>query len=157
MQTDEILRHHVADLLDWDSAHIDLDRALHGLSPRLRGKVPVGVPYSVWQLVEHIRLAQRDILEFCIDDEYMERTWPDDYWPKEAAPPSAEAWTGTLRAIREDRAALRELALDPAIELTAPVPHGTGQTYLREILLAADHAAYHVGQIVSVRRVLGAW
>jgi hypothetical protein len=110
----------------------------------------------VWQLLEHVRLAQHDILDFCVNPDYREMRWPDDYWPA-PGPPSEEAWIESLVACRRDRDALIALARDPRIDLFARIPHGDGQTYLRELLLAADHAAYHVGQMVMVRQLLGIW
>ena len=153
---DEV-RRHVARVLDWKDAHATFDDAVDGIPPDARGRRPDGLPYSAWELVEHIRRAQRDILAFCAADAYREMRWPDDYWPDSPAPPSDEAWDESVAAVRADRAALRALAADPARDLLAPVPHGDGQTLLRELLLAADHAAYHVGQLVAVRRLLGAW
>jgi hypothetical protein len=122
-----------------------------------RGRTPAGLPYSPWQLLEHLRIAQHDILDFCRNPDYRELSWPDDYWPAAAAPPFAAAWDESIRQFREDRAALQALARDSAVDLGARIPHGTGQTYLRELLLAADHAAYHVGELIVVRRLLGAW
>ena len=138
-------------------AHAGFDKAVAELPEPLRGRVPHGLPYSPWQLVEHMRITQHDILDFCRNPAYQEVSWPDDYWPRSPAPPSAAAWDETLRRFREDRAALQRLARDPAIDLAARIPHGTGQTYLRELLLAADHTAYHVGELIVVRRLLGAW
>lgn len=151
------VRTHVARVLDWKDAHATFDDAVDGIPPDARGRRPEGLPYSPWELVEHIRRAQRDILDFCAADAYGEMRWPDDYWPASPAPPSDDAWETSVAAVRADRAALRALAADPARDLLAPVPHGDGQTLLRELLLAADHAAYHVGQLVAVRRLLGAW
>ena len=155
--TPEPLRRQLAALLDWRDAHTDFDGAIEGLPGELRGRVPAGLPYSPWQLVEHLRLTQHDILDFCRNPAYEELTWPDDYWPKEAAPPSARAWEESVEGYRRDREALRALAGDPAINLFDRIPHGSGQTYLRELVLVADHNAYHVGQLVAVRRLLGAW
>jgi len=151
------LRDHVAKLLDWQEAHVGFDRAVADLAEPLRGRVPSGLPYSPWQLVEHLRITQHDILDFCRNPAYRELSWPDDYWPRSPAPPSGSAWDESVRRFREDRAALQRLARDPAIDLAAPIPHGTSQTYLRELLLAADHTAYHVGELIVVRRLLGAW
>jgi uncharacterized damage-inducible protein DinB len=123
----------------------------------LRGAVPEGWEYSAWQLVEHLRIAQADILEFCLTAKYKEKKWPDDYWPKSPAPRSAAVWTKALADYRRDRKKFQRLAANPKIDLFATIPHGTGQTYLREIVLAADHASYHVGQIVALRRQLGIW
>jgi hypothetical protein len=154
---DAALREQLARMLSWEDAHVGFDAAVADLPDRLRGVAPAGLPYSPWQLLEHLRITQRDILDFCRDPGYAELAWPDDYWPRAAEPPSPEAWEESVRRCREDRAALQQLARDPAVDLTARIPHGTGQTYLRELLLAADHAAYHVGELVVVRRLLGAW
>lgn len=151
------LRDHVANLLGWQEAHAGFDQAVADLAEPLRGRVPAGLPYSPWQLVEHMRLAQHDILDFCRNPAYRELSWPDDYWPGSPAPPSASAWDTSIGQVREDRAALERLARDPAIDLAARIPHGTGQTYLRELLLVADHTAYHIGELIVVRRLLGAW
>ena len=151
------LRDHVVRLLDWNEAHATFDDAVAGLPVALRGRRPGGLPYSPWELLEHIRRVQRDLLEFCGDGGYEERKWPDDFWPESPTPPTAEAWDESVAAVRADRDALQALAADPARDLLAPVPHGAGQTLLRELLLAADHAAYHVGELVAVRRLLGAW
>jgi uncharacterized damage-inducible protein DinB len=147
----------IAAILDWEDAHAGFDRVMADLGYQLQGQIPQGLPYSPWQLLEHIRLTQEDILEFCRNPSYQERDWPSDYWPKNAAPPSASAWTQSLAACRRDRKALKELALNIDVDLMAKVPAGNGQTYLRELLLAADHTAYHLGQMVVVRRALGAW
>jgi hypothetical protein len=151
------IREALARALEWDDAHAGFEAAVAGLAPELRGRIPPGFPHSAWQLAEHIRLAQRDILEFCCDAEYLEREWPKDYWPPAASPPDESAWGSCLAAVRDDRAALVHLVRDSARSLVAPIPHGDGQTLLREILLVLDHNAYHVGQIVAVRRALGAW
>jgi uncharacterized damage-inducible protein DinB len=155
--SDDALRAHLRKLLDWQDAHASFDAAVDDVPPELRGKRPEGLPYSPWQLLEHLRLAQRDILDFCRDPEYAERKWPDDYWPADPMPPSAGAWDESVAAFRADRRELQRLASDPALDLFARIPHGDGQTYLRELLLVADHNAYHVGQLVAVRRLLGAW
>jgi hypothetical protein len=157
MAASESLREHLVKLLNWDDAHCGFDKAVDGLSAELRGVTPTGLPYSAWQLVEHIRIAQRDILDFCRDPNYAEKKWPDDYWPKDPKPPSDAAWQSSITAVRSDRDELSRLAADTEVNLLAPVPTGDGQTFLREILLAADHMSYHVGQLVYVRRLLGAW
>lgn len=148
----------VASSLDWDQAHVSLDNAIAGLTPDGRSKRPAGYPHSVWQLLEHIRLAQFDLLDFCINPNYShDLTWPDDYWPKEAAPPSEAAWDASVEQIKRDRAAFARFTTDGSVDLTATIPHGTGQTYLRTVIVAVDHCAYHVGQIVDVRRLNGDW
>ena len=155
-QTDA-LRAQLAKILDWQDAHATFDTAVQGVPPEMRGRQPEGLPYSPWQLVEHLRITQWDILDFCRNAEYREPRWPDDYWPDRAEPPSADAWDESIRRYRADRDALKSLAADADVDLFARIPHGTGQTYLRELLLVADHAAYHVGQLVAVRRLLGIW
>lgn len=147
----------IASLLDWEDAHAGFDKVVAGLPRKLQGQAAPGLPYSPWQLLEHIRLTQHDILEFCQSSAYHELDWPDDYWPRDASPPEASSWDQSVAAFRRDRQALKQLALDPTVDLLAKVPAGTGQTYLRELLLAADHTAYHLGELVVVRRALGAW
>jgi uncharacterized damage-inducible protein DinB len=155
--TDTALRQQLADFLDWKSAHVGVDDALKGLAPKLRGAVPAGFAHSVWQIVEHIRIAQRDILDFCTKAGYEEKNWPDDYWPAAPAPKNAAAWSAALAEYRRDRKAMQRLATNVRIDLFAKIPHGSGQTYIRELLLVADHTAYHVAQIVDIRRALGDW
>jgi DinB superfamily len=155
-QTD-LLRTQIASLLDWGDAHATFDAAVDGIAPEMRGRVPDGLPHSLWMLVEHLRITQRDILDFCRDPDYQERRWPDDYWPPTPAPPSDEAWEESIADYRTDREVLRAMAGDANLDLFARIPHGSGQTYLRELVLVADHTSYHVGQIVFVRRLLGIW
>jgi uncharacterized damage-inducible protein DinB len=157
MSDDNTWRAHVAKLLDWEDAHVGFDTAVKGIPPSMRGVVPNGWDHSAWQLVEHVRIAQADILEFCVSKKYAEKKWPDDYWPASPAPPRAAAWTGSIAQARKDCKALQQVATNPTIDLTSAIPHGSGQTYLRELLLVADHTAYHVGQIVALRRQLGIW
>jgi uncharacterized damage-inducible protein DinB len=157
MNDDSAVREHVSRLLDWEDAHVSFDKAVEGIPESLHSQRPSNLPYSLWQLVEHLRRAQHDILEFCRNPDYRELRFPDDYWPASATPPSSAAWHESIRQVREDREALQRLAVDPKVDLTARVPHGSGQTYLRELLLVADHTAYHVGELVMVRRLLGIW
>jgi uncharacterized damage-inducible protein DinB len=154
---DAALRDQLLRLLDWRDAHLGFDAAVDGLPSGLRGAPVEGLPYTAWQLLEHLRLAQHDILDFCRNPSYAQPAWPDDYWPASAAPPTADAWDESIRAFRADRDALKALATDPDVDLFAEIPHGSGQTYLRELLLVADHTAYHVGQFVVLRRLLGDW
>jgi len=154
--TDAQLRDQLVKLLEWKEAHAGFDKAVAGIPPDLRGKQPSGL-HSPWQLLEHLRIAQHDILEFCRNPQYEEMHWPDDYWPPSPEPPSARAWDESLERYREDRNAMQALARDTSLDLAAKIPHGSGQTYLREILLVADHCAYHVGQLIVVRKLLGAW
>jgi uncharacterized damage-inducible protein DinB len=155
METD--VRDHLARALSWAEAHMSLDDAVVDLPVPLRGRKPDALPYSPWQLLEHIRITQHDILDFCRNPKYKEIAWPDGYWPQSAAPPSDTAWDASVRQIRKDRAGLEALARDESLDLAARIPHGTGQTYLREILLVIDHTAYHMGELIVVRRLLGAW
>lgn len=157
METHAHLRDLLARLLTWEDAHVSFDAAVAGIPVAHRGTVPSGLPHSPWQLVEHLRRAQQDILDFCVNPKYEELRFPDDYWPLSAAPPSEAAWDESIDAVRRDRVALQQLARDARIDLSAQIPHGSGQTYARELVLAADHAAYHVGQLVLVRRALGDW
>ncbi len=151
------VRKHLARALDWEEAHVGLDAAVKGLPAPLRGVKPEGFPHSPWELLEHIRLAQRDLLDFCLNPDYKAGTFPDDYWPEKPAPPREASWGESVAAVRADREALKRLVLDPKRDLTARIPHGQGQTYLRSILLVIDHGAYHVGQLVMARKLLGAW
>lgn len=154
---EKALRAQLVKLLGSGEAHVTFERAVKGIPPALRGVVPIGDEHSAWQLVEHLRMAQADILEFCISKKYREKKWPDDYWPKQSAPRNAQAWRKAIEAIRRDRKKMQRLAANRNLDLLEAIPHGTGQTYLREILLVADHDAYHVGQIVALRRRLGIW
>jgi hypothetical protein len=147
-------------LLDGGQAHATFDAAVKDFPESLHGTVPDNLPYSAWQIVEHIRIAQRDILDFCrnTDGSYEPLSWPEAYWPKEPNPPTKAAWTGALHHLREDRKAFDALltAAD-AKSLTEPFPWGDGQNLLREALLMADHAAYHTGELIIIRRLLGIW
>jgi hypothetical protein len=154
---DSSLRDHLLKLLDAASAHVNFEHALRGFPEPLRGFKPGGSPYTPWQLLEHLRIAQSDILEFTRDPKHVSPSWPEGHWPKTEAPPSAAAWELSVRAFRADLAAMKKLVADPQTDLFARIPHGTGQTILREALLVADHNAYHLGQFVLLRRLLGAW
>ena len=157
MTDEKAWRDLVGKLLAWEDAHIGFEAAVEGIPPKLRGVRPLGAPHSAWEIVEHLRLAQIDILDFCINPHYEEKKWPDDYWPSSPEPPSKAAWDASIAQSLRDRQKLQKLAVNPKIKLTARIPHGTGQTYLRELVLVADHAAYHVGQLVLVRQLLGIW
>jgi hypothetical protein len=157
MDNTSALRAQLHKLLDWHDAHVPFSVAIEGIPAELRGTRADNVPYSPWQLLEHMRRTQHDILDFCRNPNYIELNWPADYWPDSVAPPSAAAWDESASAFQRDLAELKELCANPAIDLFAQIPHGNGQTYLREILLVADHNAYHVGELVLVRRYLGSW
>lgn len=135
---------------------MDFEAAVSGVPPELRGRRPPGLPHSLWELLEHLRICQWDILDYCINPGYREIA-SADYWPKTAEPPSPDAWDESVAAFRRDLGALKRLADDPKIALTGPLPHAPRHTYLRELLLVADHNAYHIGQMVQVRRLLGSW
>ena len=156
-KNDAALRKHLVELLTGGHAHATFEQAVKDLPVELRGKTPKGVEHSPWQLVEHLRLAQSDILEFSRDAKHQSPKWPDGYWPKERAPADEKAWDKSLRAFKKDLKEMSALVEDPKTDLFAKIPHGDGQTILREALLAADHNAYHIGQLVLVRRLLGAW
>lgn len=157
MTFDPAVRDLLARSLGWSDAHVSFDDAVRDLPVHLRGARPAGLPHSPWELVEHIRIAQRDILNFSVAEPYDELEWPAGYWPSSPEPPDAEAWEQSIAAIVEDRKRLEQLARDARIDLASVTPHGTEQTYFRELLVVLDHTAYHVGQLVIVRRILGAW
>ena len=154
---DKQLREHLCELLSGGNAHLDWKSALDGIPPKLRGVRPAGLPHSCWELLEHMRIAQWDILEFSRDPNHVSPDWPAGYWPKTEAPASAAAWDKSVKQFARDLAAMNKLATNPKTDLFARIAHGTGQTVLREALLVADHNAYHLGQIVLVRRLLSAW
>ena len=157
MNSDQAVREQVLYLLDGGGAHLTFDKAIAGLPVKLRGKRPRGLPHSPWKLLEHMRIAQWDILEFCRNPKHVSPDFPDGYWPRGDAPPDAGAWDRSADAFRADLRVMQELVADASSDLFAPIPHGQGQTLLREALLVADHNAYHLGQFVTVRRLLGAW
>lgn len=159
VNTDDLpsLRAHVAKLLDWEDAHAGYETAVSGIPEQDRGRAPDGLPYSPWQILEHLRITQEDILDFCRNPNYEERDWPAEYWPKAAEPPSAAAWNESVRQFKADRDALKQIAQDPKVNLFAKIPHGSGQTYLRELLLVADHTSHHVGELIVIRRLQGNW
>src|SRR3984885_410349 len=150
-------RQHLLDLLRGKNAHADFDATVADLPSRLRGVKAPGAPHTAWQLLEQMHIAQSDILEFSRDAKHKSPAWPDGYWPKTEGPPSAASWNNSLRSFRADLKAMAKLVADKKTDLFAEIPHGSGQTILREALLIADHNSYHLGQIVLLRRLLGAW
>jgi len=152
---DQAVRELLAKVLSWEDSHAGFDAAVDGIPEQFRG-TRAGA-HSPWELIEHMRIAQHDILDFSRNRDYHEMEWPKEYWPKSPAPSSTAEWDVSIEAFRKDREDLRQLALDGRIDLTAAIPHGSGQTYLREIVLAADHTAYHVGQLILARQMLGIW
>lgn len=155
---DTHLRRHLDNLLNMEGAHISFDDAVAGFPAALRGSKPAGAPHSAWELLEHMRIAQEDILDFCVNAKYVHsRHWPDDYWPKDPAPPDAQAWDASIAAFKRDREQMKQIARETN-DLYASVPTGDAkQTYLRALLLLTNHNAYHLGQLVAVRRALGIW
>lgn len=151
------LREHLSYLLKGGGAHLSFDKAIAGLPAELRGAKPPGVPHTPWRLLEHLRIAQWDILEFTRNPRHVSPPWPDGYWPDGDAPADERSWDRSVAAFRADLRAMQDLVADPTTDLFTPLPHGEGQTALREALLVADHNAYHLGQLVMVRRLLGAW
>lgn len=156
MENDRSLRDHLLTLLDSDHAHLKFDDAVKDFPSELRGRRPAGGPHSPWELLEHLRITQWDILEFTRDASHVSPEFPAGYWPATEAPPSDTAWDESIKSFRNDRRALAQIVADASIDLHQRIPHGSGQTVLREILLTADHNAYHLGQLVTVRRILGA-
>ena len=151
------LRDQVVELLGSNHAHANFDAAVRDFPAALRGKKVSKAPHTAWQLLEHLRIAQWDIVEFSRNPKHVSPPWPEGYWPPTPAPPDEKAWDKSVRRFRADLKAMQKLVADPAIDLFAPLAHGDGQTLLREALLLADHNAYHIGQLVLLRRLLGAW
>ena len=154
---DSTLRKNLVELLKGGNAHVTLDHALNGLDPALRNVRLAGSPHSVWESFEHMRLAQEDILRYTIDASWVSPKFPEGYWPKESVELTEEIWEKSVKAFSRDIGSLIELIENPNIDLTAEIPHGEGMSYLREVLLVADHNAYHIGQIVQIRNALAAW
>ena len=157
MTHDSALREHLVQLLTGSHAHVNFNAAIKGLPMELQGKRPEGADHTPWELLEHLRIAQWDILEFSRDANHQSPEWPGGYWPPTPAPPDEHAWEKSVRAFRRDLKALCDLVTDPATDLYAKIPHGDGQTILREALLTADHNSYHLGQLLMTRKLLGAW
>jgi hypothetical protein len=151
------LRQHLLELLNGGGAHARLEEVISGIPAKLRGQKPAGLPHSPWMLLEHMRIAQSDILEFSRSRKHVSPEWPKGYWPSREAPPSVAAWNTSIRTFRKDLKSMQDLVANPKTDLYARIPWGDGQTILREALLLADHNAYHVAQLVDVRRLLGAW
>ena len=155
--SDRSLREHVLYLLRGGGAHLDFEQALADLPESARGAKVSGAPHTAWRLLEHMRIAQWDILEFSRNAQHVSPDFPQGYWPPGEAPPDDAAWEQSLEAFWADLQAMQDLVSDPNTDLLAPIPHGDGQTILREALLVADHNAYHLGQLVMLRRMLGNW
>ncbi len=157
MTEDKALRQQLVDLLHGRGAHADFEQAIGGLPAKLRGAGVRKLPFTPWRLLQHMRIAQWDILEFSRNAKHISPQWPEGYWPPGDGPPSSAAWKASVSAFRRDRRQMQALVKNPATDLFARIPHGTGQTVLREAMLIADHNAYHIGQLILLRRLLGAW
>ncbi len=154
---DKALREQLRKVLGWREAHADWKQALAGLDPARRGVRPPGSPHSVWDLLEHARLGQRDILDFALDPKHVSPDWLSGYWPKNLAPADEAEWERSVKTFFDGLQEMENLVSNPRTDLFARIPHGTGQTFLRQVLLLMDHDSYHLGQLVLVRRLLGAW
>ena len=157
MDDDPDLRQHLVMLLKGKGAHLTFDEVINDWPAEARTRIPHGAPHSGWQLLEHMRIAQRDILDFCVKPDYIEPCFPDDYWPSDDEAPDDAAWTNSVKQFAHDLEQMQQLVADPKTDLRAKIPHGTGQTVLREALVVADHNAYHLGQLVLLRGLLGIW
>lgn len=157
MNTDQLLRKHLLELLEGGHAHATFDQVMEDFPAKYRGEVPSGLPHSAWMLLEHMRIAQWDILDFSRNPKYKGMKWPAEYWPKERAPRNTLEWEKSVHAFHGDLEAMKKLVSDPKTNLFAKLPWGEGQTVLREAMLVADHNAHHLGQLIDVKRVLGIW
>ncbi|MGM0546642.1 MAG: DinB family protein [Bacteroidota bacterium] len=157
MESEKTVRALLLEQLDSRNAHVDFDQSVQGLTFKQTGIRVEGVPHTIWELIEHMRIAQSDILEFCKNPDYEELDWPDDYWPEKSAPENKEMFNKSVRAVKDGIEKMRELIQDPKNNLQQPFSHGDGQTFFREAILIVDHNAYHIGQIVLIRRLLGSW
>ena len=157
LTNDQSLRKHLVAQLEGGNAYAPFDKIIANFPIKRRGEIPKGLPHSAWMLLEHLRLAQRDILDFSRNRKYVAAKWPDDFWPKNPSPPSDSAWDKTVKSFQDDMNTMKELITDPKTDLFAKIPWGDGQTILREALLVADHNSYHLGQFIDIRRLLGIW
>lgn len=154
---DRALREQLVEFLRGGSAHAELRSVVDDFPEELRDQKPKGSPHSAWQLLEHIRIALHDLYDFSTNSNYVQPDWPGDYWPREAAPPGIDAWEKSVKAVKKDLADFESLVKSPETNLYATIPWGTGQTILREVLLAGQHTSYHLGQLVSLKKELGGW
>jgi hypothetical protein len=157
MKYEQSVRKHTLYLLRGGGAHVHFDEVVSEFPPPLRTKKISNIPYSAWELLEHMRIAQWDILEFCRNPEHVSPDFPDGYWPHDESEPDEPRWHNSIQVFKAERRAMEDLVSDPALDIIAPIAHGSGQTILREALLVADHTAYHLGQMVVLRRILGCW
>jgi len=157
MDDQSSLRSHIVEQLTGQNAHAGLQKSIEGLERKDLGVVPEGCAHSVWMLVEHIRIAQYDVLDFSRNPNYKPLSWPDEYWPENPSPADQSEWNRTVSSIHKDRQQMVNLVEDTENDLLEPFPHGNGQTLFREAMLIVDHNAYHIGQIVQLRRIMGNW
>lgn len=157
MESEKTVRALLLEQLEGKNAHVDFNQAVQGLTYKQSGIKVEGMPHTIWELIEHIRIAQHDILEFCKNPDYQEINWPNDYWPQESKPSSKDTFEESLKAVSDGLQEMRELIRNPQNNLQKPFSHGDGQTLFREAMLIVDHNAYHIGQIVLIRRMLGSW
>jgi DinB superfamily len=157
MDTDKALRKHLVELLQGGNAHVKFDDVIENFPPELRGQKAANLPHSAWMLLEHMRIAQWDILEFSRNRKHKSPAWPKGYWPANDDPPTAAQWNASIKQFRSDLKEMEDLINNPKTDLLGKIPWGDGQTILREALLVADHNAYHLAQILDVRRLVGAW
>jgi DinB superfamily len=157
MQHDKALREHLVSLLTQENAHAGFEVAVRDMPAKHFGTKPKGVDHSAWELLEHLRIAQWDILEFSRNPKHVSPKWPQGYWPESPTPPTPEAWDHSVKEFERDLKEMVALVQDQSVDLLAKIGHGEGQTVLREALLIADHNAYHIGQLVQLRKMLGAW
>ena len=154
---DQALREHLVSLLKGGGAHVHFMDAIDGFPEAKRGAFVEGLRHTVWQLMEHVRIAQRDILEFSRNPKHVSPGFPEGYWPKTPGPPTEAEWGKSVQSFQRDLAGMMDLVKNPRTDLFAKIPHGDGQTILRQALVLADHNSYHLGQLVDLRRALGAW
>ena len=157
MKNDKSLRDHLVNLLTGENAHAGFETAVKDMPAEARGRRPKGAEHSPWEVLEHLRIAQWDILEFTRNPKHVSQDFPSGYWPKSPEPPDAKAWDKSVAAFHHDLNAMAALIADESVDLLKPLEHGTGQTPTREALVLADHNAYHLGELILLRRVLGAW
>jgi hypothetical protein len=157
MNNDVLVKEQLTRLIKKSHAHATLEKALEGLPAEYRGVVPDGLPYSIWQLVEHIRFCLWDILEFCKSAEHVSPSWPDGYWVKSATPASDKEWDDSLKQLHTDTNNFIELLNSKDADIHKPIPWGDGQTLLREAIVIIDHNGYHTAEIILIRRLLGIW
>ena len=154
---DKILRQNLLELLNGGNAYAPVKSALAHLKPENRDFRPTAAVHSIWEELEHMRLAQEDILRYTLDPTWKSPAWPEGYWPEAGSKPTARRWAATMKRFFADLDELKDLVRNPRFDLTVKIPHGEGRTYLRQVLLTADHNSYHIGQIVILRKLLGDW